>query len=96
MWLVHDHSLVPALCVLQNCDFGLGSRVPPKFERPRCLKTERGCPIPSILYGVALYYLQSHTSMAPLGLPKCAQGAQLYEDRLCSCKSEVVGKDAIN
>ena len=34
--------------------------------------------------------------MPPLELPKCAQGAQLYEDRLCSCKSEVVGKDAIN
>jgi len=38
-------------------DYGLGSRVPPRFERTRCLKTERGCPIPLILHGVAFIFI---------------------------------------
>jgi len=40
-----------------NCDFGLGSRVPPRCLRTRCLKTERGCPIPLILHGFAFIFI---------------------------------------
>jgi len=41
----------------ESCDFGLGSRLPPRCERTRCLKTERGCPIPLILHGVAFIFI---------------------------------------
>ena len=48
-----SESTAPSATRPPSCDFGLGSRLPPRCERTRCLKTERGFPIPLILHGVA-------------------------------------------